>query len=463
MKSGVNEGKVCVVLGPVVDVKFETKLPKIFEKILVDTGDGFITLEVMSHTPPSTARCISLEPTEGLSRGMKAYGTGHQISVPVGERVLGRVMNVLGEPIDGKGEINSETHRPIHRKAPEFYEQKSGAEIMETGIKVIDLVAPYLRGGKIGLFGGAGVGKTVLIIERVHDVASEHGGECIFPGVGERSRDDYKMIRVMTESGVIDKTALVFGQMNEPPGRRMRTALTGLTVAEYFRDELNKDVLLFIDNIYRFIQAGSEVSALLGRMPSAVGYQPTLSTELGALEERIATTKNGSITSIQAVYVPADDLTDPAPAAIFSHLDATTVLSRKIVEQGIYPAVDPLQSTSRILERSIVGAEHYDIARKVQATLQRYNDLSDIISILGMDELSEEDKALVHRARKLQRFFSQPFSVAQGFTGMEGRYVSLKTTLECFSSILKGEADKYPESAFYMVGDLDEVKEKATD
>ena len=448
MKSGVNEGKVCVVLGPVVDVKFETKLPKIFEKILVDTGDGFITLEVMSHTPPSTARCISLEPTEGLSRGMKAYGTGHQISVPVGERVLGRVMNVLGEPIDGKGEINSETHRPIHRKAPEFYEQKSGAEIMETGIKVIDLVAPYLRGGKIGLFGGAGVGKTVLIMELIHNVATKHGGYSIFTGVGERSREGYEMIQDMTESGVIDKTALVFGQMNEPPGSRMRTALTGLTVAEYFRDELNKDVLLFIDNIYRFIQAGSEVSALLGRMPSAVGYQPTLSTELGALEERIATTKNGSITSIQAVYVPADDLTDPAPAAIFSHLDATTVLSRKIVEQGIYPAVDPLQSTSRILERSIVGAEHYDIARKVQATLQRYNDLSDIISILGMDELSEEDKALVHRARKLQRFFSQPFSVAQGFTGMEGRYVPLKTTLECFSSILKGEADKYPESAF---------------
>ncbi len=372
-------------------------------------------------------------------------------------------MNVLGEPIDGKGEINSETHRPIHRKAPEFYEQKSGAEIMETGIKVIDLVAPYLRGGKIGLFGGAGVGKTVLIMELIHNVATKHGGYSIFTGVGERSREGYEMIQDMTESGVIDKTALVFGQMNEPPGSRMRTALTGLTVAEYFRDELNKDVLLFIDNIYRFIQAGSEVSALLGRMPSAVGYQPTLSTELGALEERIATTKNGSITSIQAVYVPADDLTDPAPAAIFSHLDATTVLSRKIVEQGIYPAVDPLQSTSRILERSIVGAEHYDIARKVQATLQRYNDLSDIISILGMDELSEEDKALVHRARKLQRFFSQPFSVAQGFTGMEGRYVSLKTTLECFSSILKGEADKYPESAFYMVGDLDEVKEKATD
>ncbi len=461
MKKELNQGTVSVVLGPVVDVKFETRLPKIFEKVLIDVGGGFVALEVMSHIPPSTARCIALEPTEGLSRGMVAYGTGHPISVPVGEKVLGRVMNVLGEPIDGKGAIDCETHRSIHRKAPEFYEQKSGAEIMETGIKVIDLIAPYLRGGKIGLFGGAGVGKTVLIMELIHNVATKHGGYSIFTGVGERSREGFEMIQDMTESGVIDKTALVFGQMNEPPGSRMRTALTGLTVAEYFRDEMNKDVLLFIDNIYRYIQAGSEVSALLGRLPSAVGYQPTLATELGALEERIATTKNGSITSIQAVYVPADDLTDPAPAAIFTHLDATTVLSRKIVEQGIYPAVDPLQSTSRILEKSIVGAEHYEIARGVQATLQRYNDLSDIISILGMDELSEEDKALVHRARKLQRFFSQPLSVAKGFTGVEGRYVPLKTTLECFSAILKGEADKYPESAFFMVGDLDEVKEKA--
>lgn len=461
IKKDLNTGVVCVVLGPVVDVKFETKLPKIYEKVVVDAGDGFVTLEVMSHIPPSTARCISLEPTEGLARGMKAYGMEHPISVPVGENVLGRVMNVIGEPIDGKGEIDCETHRSIHRKAPEFYEQKSGAEIMETGIKVIDLIAPYLRGGKIGLFGGAGVGKTVLIMELIHNVAKEHGGYSIFTGVGERSREGYEMIHDMTDSGVIDKTALIFGQMNEPPGSRMRTALTGLTVAEYFRDEMNKDVLLFIDNIYRYIQAGSEVSALLGRLPSAVGYQPTLATELGALEERIATTKNGSITSIQAVYVPADDLTDPAPAAIFSHLDATTVLSRKIVSQGIYPAVDPLQSTSRILEKSIVGAEHYRVARQVQATLQRYNELTDIISILGMDELSEEDKALVHRARKLQRFFSQPLFVASGYTGMEGRYVPLKTTLECFSAILNGEADKYPESAFYMVGDLDEVKEKA--
>ena len=461
MKKELNEGKVSVVLGPVVDVRFDTQMPKIYEKVLVDTGDGFVSLEVMAHVPPSTARCISLEPSEGLSRGMRAYGTGHSISVPVGEKVLGRVMNVLGEPIDGKGEIGAETHRSIHRKAPEFYEQRSGVSVLETGIKVIDLMAPYLRGGKIGLFGGAGVGKTVLIMELIHNIATKHGGYSIFTGVGERSREGYEMISDMTESGVLDKTALVFGQMNEPPGSRMRTALTGLTVAEYFRDEMNKDVLLFIDNIYRYIQAGSEVSALLGRLPSAVGYQPTLATELGSLEERIATTKNGSITSVPAVYVPADDLTDPAPAAIFSHLDATTVLSRKIVSLGIYPAVDPLESSSRILEKSALGKDHYDTARAVQATLQRYNDLSDIIAILGMDELSEEDKALVHRARKLQRFFSQPLFVAKGFTGMEGRYVPLATTVECFKSILNGEADKYPESAFYMVGDLDEVKEKA--
>lgn len=474
MKKDLNIGSVSVVLGPVVDVKFETKLPKIYEKIIVDMhdliagdglssqrADGFVALEVMSHIPPSTARCIALESTEGLARGMKAYGTGHPISVPVGKKVLGRVMNVLGEPIDGKGDIDAETHRSIHRKAPEFYEQKSGAEIIETGIKVIDLIAPYQRGGKIGLFGGAGVGKTVLIMELIRNVATEHGGYSIFTGVGERSREGYEMICDMRDGGVLDKTALVFGQMNEPPGSRMRTALTGLTVAEYFRDEMNKDVLLFIDNIYRYVQAGSEVSALLGRLPSAVGYQPTLATELGALEERIATTKNGSITSIQAVYVPADDLTDPAPAAIFTHLDATTVLNRKIVEQGIYPAVDPLQSTSRMLEKNTVGARHYEIARGVQAALQRYADLNDIISILGMDELSEEDKAVVYRARKLQRFFSQPLFVAKSFTGMEGRFVRLETTLECFSAILAGEADAYPESAFYMVGDLDEVKEKA--
>lgn len=474
MKKDLNKGVVSMVLGPVVDVKFETQLPKIYEKIVVDThdmiassginsaaADGFLELEVMSHIPPSTARCIALEPTEGLARGMFAYGTGHPISVPVGEGVLGRVMNVLGNPIDGKGEIIAESHRSIHRKAPEFYEQKTGTEILETGIKVIDLIAPYQRGGKIGLFGGAGVGKTVLIMELIHNVATKLGGYSIFTGVGERSREGYEMICDMTDSGVLDKTALVFGQMNEPPGSRMRTALTGLTVAEYFRDAMNKDVLLFIDNIYRYIQAGSEVSALLGRLPSAVGYQPTLATELGALEERITTTKNGSITSIQAVYVPADDLTDPAPASIFTHLDATTVLSRKIVEQGIYPAVDPLQSTSRILEKSIVGLRHYNIARDVQATLQRCAELNDIISILGMDELSEEDKALVYRARKLQRFFSQPFSVAKGFTGMDGRFVPLSSTLDSFESILKGEADSLPEAAFYMVGDLDEAKEKA--
>lgn len=471
MKKDINEGKVSVVLGPVVDVKFETKLPKIYEKVIVDTRgvisggaadtSGLVALEVMSHIPPATARCIALEPTEGLARGMSAYGTGHPISVPVGEGVLGRVINVLGDPIDGKGEINTQTHRSIHRKAPEFYEQKTGSEIIETGIKVIDLIAPYRRGGKIGLFGGAGVGKTVLIMELIHNVATEHGGYSVFTGVGERSREGYEMVEDMTESGVLDKTSLVFGQMNEPPGSRMRTALTGLTVAEYFRDEMNKDVLLFIDNIYRYVQAGSEVSSLLGRLPSAVGYQPTLATELGALEERIATTKNGSITSIQAVYVPADDLTDPAPASIFTHLDATTVLSRKIVEQGIYPAVDPLQSASRLLEKNIVGAKHYEVARGVQTTLQRYADLSDIISILGMDELSEDDKALVYRARKIQRFFSQPLSVAKSFTGMDGRYVPLSATIDSFDAILKGEADKYPESAFFMVGDLDEVREKA--
>ena len=474
MKKDFNIGKVSAVLGSVVDVKFETKLPKIYEKVIIDTHDliasgavtdgkaeGFVALEVMGHIPPSTARCIALEPTEGLARGMNAYGTGHPISVPVGESVLGRVMNVLGSPIDGKGEIVAETHRSIHRKAPEFYEQKSGAEVIETGIKVIDLIAPYLRGGKIGLFGGAGVGKTVLIMELIHNVATEHGGYSIFTGVGERSREGYEMICDMTDSGVLDKTALVFGQMNEPPGSRMRTALTGLTVAEYFRDEMNKDVLLFIDNIFRYVQAGSEVSALLGRLSSAVGYQPTLATELGALEERITTTKNGAITSIQAVYVPADDLTDPAPAAIFTHLDATTVLSRKIVEQGIYPAVDPLASTSRILEKSIVGAKHYNVARGVQSILQRYVDLSDIISILGMEELSEEDKTVVYRARKIQRFFSQPLFVAKGFTGMEGRFVRLNATIDSFDAILKGEADAYPESAFYMVGDLDEVKRKA--
>lgn len=392
---------------------------------------------------------------------MPVYASGEHIKVPVGEGVLGRVMNVLGEPIDKKGEIKCEKFLSIHRKAPEFSEQSPSVRVLETGIKVIDLIAPYARGGKIGLFGGAGVGKTVLIMELIRNVAHEHNGYSIFTGVGERSREGYEMIRDMTESGVLSQTALVFGQMNEPPGSRMRVALTGLTLAEYFRDEMNKDVLLFIDNIYRFVQAGSEVSAMLGRMPSAMGYQPTLSTEMGALQERITTTKSGSITSIQAVYVPADDLTDPAPSAIFTHLDATTVLSRKVVEQGIYPAVNPLESGSRILQPQVVGEKHYRVARKVQETLQRYAELQDIIAILGMDELGEDDKRTVYRARKIQRFFSQPMFVASVYTGMEGRYVPVKTTVECFDEILSGKADEYPESAFYMVGDLDEVKEKA--
>ena len=430
-------GKVIVVLGPVVDVKFEDNyMPAIYEKLLIDREDGkYVALEALQHVRAGVVRCIALQATEGVSRGMRVVSNGRTIEVPVGEEVLGRVLNVLGEPIDNMGEVKAQHRRPIHRKAPDFFEQSAATEVLETGIKVIDLIAPYARGGKIGLFGGA--------------------------GVGERSREGCEMIEDMRDSGVISNTALVFGQMNEPPGSRMRVALTGLTLAEYFRDEMNKDVLLFIDNIYRFVQAGSEVSALLGRMPSAVGYQPTLGTEVGALEERITTTKTGSITSIQAVYVPADDLTDPAPAAIFSHLDATTVLSRKVVEQGIYPAVNPLESTSRILEPRIVGEEHYRVARATQEALQRYKELQDIIAILGMDELSEEDKNIVFRARKMQRFFSQPLFVASVFTGMEGRYVPVKTTVECFREILAGNADKYPESAFYMVGDLDEVKEKA--
>lgn len=456
-------GKVIVVMGPVVDVEFDgTYMPKMHEKLVAKLDTGvFITLETFSHVRSGVARCIALSATEGMRRGIDVYASGEPIKVPVGEGVLGRVMNVLGEPIDKKGEIVCEKRMSIHRKAPEFSEQLPTTRVLETGIKVIDLIAPYARGGKIGLFGGAGVGKTVLIMELIRNVAQEHNGYSIFTGVGERSREGYEMISDMTASGVLEKTALIFGQMNEPPGSRMRVALTGLTVAEYFRDEMNKDVLLFIDNIYRFVQAGSEVSAMLGRMPSAVGYQPTLATEMGALQERITTTKSGSITSIQAVYVPADDLTDPAPAAIFAHLDATTVLSRKVVEQGIYPAVNPLESTSRILEPHIVGEKHYRVARKVQEALQRYAELQDIIAILGMDELSEEDKSTVYRARKIQRFFSQPMFVASVFTGMEGRYVPVKATVECFDEILKGNVDEYPESAFYMVGDLDEVKEKS--
>ena len=441
------KGKIVSVIGPVVDVKFDGYyMPKIREKLLIDMGDeSYRTLEVFLHSGGGIARCLAMQATEGLSRGLDVYASGSPISVPVGEGVLGRVINVLGEPIDNEGAVQSDKMWPIHRKAPKFYDQTPTTEILETGIKVIDLMAPYSKGGKIGLFGGAGVGKTVLIMELIRNVAHEHDGYSIFTGVGERSREGNEMI----------------ADMNEPPGARMRVALTGLTVAEYFRDVMNKDVLLFIDNIYRFVQAGSEVSALLGRMPSAVGYQPTLATEMGALQERITSTKNGSITSIQAVYVPADDLTDPAPATVFSHLDATTVLSRRVVEQGIYPAVSPLESTSRILTPEIVGAEHYDVARRTQEVLQRYEELQDIISILGMEELGDEDKSTVYRARKIIRFFSQPLFVAESFTGMEGKYVDVKTTVECFKEILDGKFDKFPESAFFMAGDLDDVKAKS--
>ena len=452
-------GKINQVIGPVVDVAFDADTPPVYQKLTISkTGT---VLEVLSHIRKGVVRCIAMSATDGLSRGMEVVDTGAQINVPVGEEVLGRVMNVLGDPIDGKGAIRSSVHWNIHRKPPAFFDQNPSTEIFETGIKVIDLIAPYSKGGKIGLFGGAGVGKTVLIMELMHNISKEHGGYSIFTGVGERSREGNDMIADMQESGVIKNSALVYGQMNEPPGSRMRTAFTGLTIAEYFRDVNHQDVLLFIDNIYRYIQAGSEVSALLGRMPSAVGYQPTLATEMGLLEERIASTRRGSITSIQAVYVPADDITDPAPAAIFTHLDATTVLSRKVVEMGIYPAVDPLESTSRILDPQIVGREHYDVANQVIATLQRYKELQDIIAILGMDELSDEDKNTVYRARKIQKFMSQPFSVSQISTGLEGRYVPLQATLESFKTILAGEVDDLPENAFFNVGDIDEVKAKA--
>ena len=455
----VNPGKIYQIIGPVVDVRFEGALPPVYEKLVVEGRD--VSLEVLAHIERGVVRCISMNATEGLSRGLTVLDTGAQISVPVGEAVLGRVMNVLGEPIDNKGEIVSDVRWNIHRKPPAFYDQSPSTEFFETGIKVIDLIAPYSKGGKIGLFGGAGVGKTVLIMELIHNISKEHGGYSIFTGVGERSREGNDMISDMEESGVIKNTALVYGQMNEPPGSRMRTAFTGLTLAEYFRDVKRQDVLLFIDNIYRYIQAGSEVSALLGRMPSAVGYQPTLATEMGLLEERIASTRKGSITSIQAVYVPADDITDPAPAAIFSHLDATTVLSRKVVETGIYPAVDPLESNSRILDPQIVGREHYDVANRVIATLQRYKELQDIIAILGMEELSEEDKQAVFRARKIQKFMSQPFFVSKIYTGLDGRYVPLQATIESFKTILSGEVDDLPENAFFNVGDIDEAKEKA--
>ena len=458
-----NTGKITQIIGAVMDIKFsQGKIPEINEAIRVPLEDGgSLTVEVAQDLGDDTVRCIAMGTTDGLRRGMDAIATGAPISVPVGENTLGRIFNVLGEPIDNKERPQVEEYLPIHRKAPTFEEQSTQTEILETGIKVVDLLCPYQKGGKIGLFGGAGVGKTVLIQELIHNIATEHGGYSIFTGVGERSREGNDLWTEMRESGVLDKTALVFGQMNEPPGSRMRVAETGLTMAEYFRDVEHQNVLLFIDNIFRFVQAGSEVSALLGRMPSAVGYQPTLANEMGALQERIASTKNGSVTSVQAVYVPADDLTDPAPATTFSHLDATTVLSRKIVEQGIYPAVDPLDSTSRILEPAVVGEEHYQVARKVQEILQKYKELQDIIAILGMEELSEEDKLTVARARKIQKFLSQPFSVAETFTGVPGKYVPLKETVRGFKAIIDGEMDEYPENAFFNVGTIEDVIAKA--
>ena len=456
------QGTIIRVAGPVVDVQFTAgRLPALQEALTVTAEGTERTMEVTQHVNETTVRCIMLSASEGLGKGMTVTATGHGLTAPVGEATLGRMFDPLGRPIDGKGSVDDVPHWPIHRKAPSFAEQKPATEILETGIKVIDLLAPYAKGGKIGLFGGAGVGKTVLIQELIHNVATEHGGYSIFTGVGERSREGCDLWGEMNASGVLNKTALVFGQMNEPPGARMRVAETGLTMAEYFREETHKDVLLFIDNIFRFVQAGSEVSALMGRMPSAVGYQPTLANELGALQERITSTRDGSITSVQAVYVPADDLTDPAPATTFTHLDATTVLSRDIASQGIYPAVDPLDSTSRILSPEVVGQEHYEIARAVQKVLQRYKELQDIIAIMGMDELSEDDKRTVSRARKVQRFLSQSFHVAEQFTGMPGQYVPLKETLRGFRMILNGECDDLPESAFLFAGTIDDVFAKA--
>ena len=458
----MKNGKIVQVMGPVVDVEFpDNDLPYIKDALEVDNHGKKCVMEVAQHVGNNTVRCIMLSASEGLSRDMEVVATGSGIKVPVGNQTLGRLFNVLGETIDGKEDLSDTEHWVIHREPPTFENQSPVIEILETGIKVIDLLAPYSKGGKIGLFGGAGVGKTVLIQELIQNIASVHGGYSIFTGVGERSREGNDLWTEMSESGVIDKTALVFGQMNEPPGARMRVAETGLTMAEYFRDVNHQDVLLFIDNIFRFTQAGSEVSALLGRMPSAVGYQPTLANEMGELQERIASTKEGSVTSVQAVYVPADDLTDPAPATTFAHLDANTVLSRKIVEQGIYPAVDPLESSSRILEADIVGEEHYNVARRVQEILQKYKELQDIIAILGMEELSDEDKLTVTRARKVQRFLSQPFHVAENFTGIPGKYVSLKDTIKGFKMIVDGEMDEYPEWAFFNVGTIEEVKEKA--
>ena len=458
-KSEKNAGVITQIIGAVLDIRFqEGELPEIYDAINITTKDGEkLVVEVSQHLGDDTVRCIAMGPTDGLVRGMEAIATGAPITVPVGEETLGRMFNVLGEPIDEKKPPKVKEHHPIHRKAPAFEEQSTQAEMLETGIKVVDLLCPYQKGGKIGLFGGAGVGKTVLIQELITNIATEHGGYSVFTGVGERTREGNDLYYEMIESGVIDKTTMVFGQMNEPPGARMRVGLTGLTMAEYFRDKAGKDVLLFIDNIFRFTQAGSEVSALLGRMPSAVGYQPTLQTEMGALQERITSTKSGSITSVQAVYVPADDLTDPAPATTFAHLDATTVLDRSISELGIYPAVDPLGSTSRILDPRIVGEEHYEVARGVQEILQRYKELQDIIAILGMDELSEDEKMLVNRARKVQRFLSQPFFVAEQFTGLEGKYVPISETIRGFKEILEGKHDDIPESYFLNAGSIDDV------
>ena len=458
----MNKGKIVQVMGPVVDVEFsDHNLPCIKDALEVDNNGKTCVMEVAQHIGNDTVRCIMLASSEGLHRDMEVTATGAGITVPVGKATLGRLFNVLGEAIDDGKPVESKENWCIHREPPSFEEQSPVVEVLETGIKVIDLLAPYSKGGKIGLFGGAGVGKTVLIQELIRNIATEHGGYSIFTGVGERSREGNDLWTEMKESGVLEKTALVFGQMNEPPGARMRVAETGLTMAEYFRDKEHQDVLLFIDNIFCYVQAGSEVSALLGRMPSAVGYQPTLANEVGELQERIASTKEGSVTSVQAIYVPADDLTDPAPATTFAHLDATTVLSRKIVEQGIYPAVDPLESNSRILEPDIVGEEHYEVARRVQEILQSYKELQDIIAILGMEELSEEDKTTVYRARKIQRFLSQPFHVAETFTGIPGRYVPLKETIRGFKMIINGEMDAYPESAFFNVGTIDDVIEKA--
>ncbi|MEF9988933.1 MAG: F0F1 ATP synthase subunit beta [Christensenellaceae bacterium] len=458
-----SEGEIVKITGPVIDVKFAEKANPSINTVLyvASEANDHVWMEVASQIGDNIVRCIALDATEGLACGMKVFNTGEPIKIPVGDNILGRVVNVMGQAIDGKEDIKTDEYWSIYRDAPAFAEQNPVSEIFETGLKVIDLLAPYAKGGKIGLFGGAGVGKTVLINELIHNIATESGGYSVFTGVGERSREGCDLIQEMTESGVLEKTALAFGQMNEPPGSRMRVAMTGLTMAEYLRDKTQQNILLFIDNIYRFIQAGSEVSALLGRIPSAVGYQPTLANELGALEERITSTKHGSITSVQAIYVPADDLTDPAPATTFSHLDATTVLSRSVSELGIYPSVDPLESSSRILDPRIVGEEHYEVANRVQHTLQRYKELQDIISILGMEELAQEDKITVFRARKIQKFLSQPMFVAEVYTGIKGHYVPLKDTIRSFKAILDGEVDELPEQAFFMVGDIDEAKAKA--